>query len=270
MSFSIDRGKIAAAVIAISMVLLPGPVRAVAAELINIQFQSSSQGVPAYTGGAVIGGAGDQWNQLTSANATIALSNSTGSGSSTGATLSWSGSGLFAGYNNSYTNSFGGGTYDALMNSYLYLLGGTTEVPQVAQTISFNHLAGNTTYDLYIYTEGAGDAVGRNLSININGNTITTNHASLSNVGTFVQGENYLKVTGTTDSNGYLSLTYSGVGTGNTGGKPGEADINGIQLMQPSGSVPEPSTVVLLGIGGMIVAFRFKSRSLSLIGGTES
>ena len=262
MTFGISRRVIADAVVAFALCLLIGPVQAAAVELINIQFQSSSQSVPAYNGGAVIGGAGDTWNGITSPGGTnIALKNSTGSLSSTGATMSWDGSGLFAGYHNGYTNAFGGGSYDPLMNSYIYLLGGSIAVPQVARTISFNNLAGNTTYDLYVYTEGAGDAVGRNLSIKINGNTITTDHASLSNRGTFVEGENYLKVTGTTDSNGYLSFTYSGVGTGNTGGKPGEADINGIQLRQPSESVPEPSTYVLTGIGGLLIALRLKRYS---------
>ncbi len=263
MAFCGYRKKIVFAWVAFAMLLLIGSAQATAAELINIQFQSTgpyNPEAPAYTGAAVIGGAGDAWNHITAASGTdVSLRNSKGGTAGTGATMSWGGSGLFSGYNNSYSNSFGGGTYDALMNSYLYLSGGTEAVPQVAQTISFNQLAANTSYDLYVYTEGAHDAAGRNLSITINGNTITTTHASgTTNTGTFVEGENYIKFTGVASNSGALSFTYKGVGLGNTGGKPGEANINGIQLRQPSQTVPEPSTFVLMGIGGMLIAFRLK------------
>ncbi len=267
MTFGTGIRKIAVAVLALVLVLLIGPAQAHAVELINIQFQSTGQwnpNAPAYSGAAVIGSAGDQWNHITDGSGTnFSLSNSTGSVSSTGATMSWASTGLFGGYNatpphtgGDDSNAFGGGTYDALMNSYLYLT-----ADQAPKTISFKSLAASTSYDLYVYTEGDNMSAGRNLSININNNTIRTDHASLSNIGTFVQGENYIKFTGVTDGSGDLSFTYQGIGSETVNGKAGEANINGIQLRQPSGSVPEPSTYVLMGIGGLLVVLRLKRYS---------
>ena len=81
MTFGTGIRKIAVAVLALVLVLLIGPAQAHAVELINIQFQSTGQwnpNAPAYSGAAVIGSAGDQWNHITDGSGTnFSLSNST-------------------------------------------------------------------------------------------------------------------------------------------------------------------------------------------------
>ena len=251
MKFFIGRGKIANAVIAFAMVLLIGPLQA-KAELINIQFQA---GVTPFSGAAADPALGGTWNQLTNSHgASSSLVNS--SGVTTNTSISWTGDGMYRASNGFDTQPAG-----ALMNSYLYSHGD--------QTITFSNLQGNTNYNLYIYTQGATDGTGRILTVGgtqINGGTQATSPMNPL-ASTFISGQNYLTITGKTDASGTLSFTYNATGTsgGNEKGFS-EADINGLQLMQASGSVPEPSTCVLMGIGGLLVALRLKSRSLSLVG----
>lgn len=249
MTFFSGRRKIAEAVIAFALVLLIGPVQAGGAELINIQFQT---GVPDFSGTAANPLLGGMWNQLTAASGTSSsLVNS--AGVQTNTSISWTGDGLF-----SSGNGFSKQPESALMTSYLYSHG--------LQTITFSKLQENSTYNIYIYTQGAGDGKGRILTVGgtqINGGTETSKPMDPWAT-TFISGQNYLTLTGATNSNGVLSITYSAIGT--SGGREtgfSEADINGIQLMQASGSVPEPSTYVLMGIGGLLCAFKLKRFSKS-------
>ena len=253
MSFGVNRRKISDTVIALAMALLIGPFQAGAAELINIQFEDSGS---SFSGAAVDPSLGGTWNQLTNGSGTSSsLVNSSGVHTST--SISWTGGGVF-----SSGNGFSGTSVSNLMTSYLYA--------SDSNSITFSNLKQNTTYSLYIYSQGASDGAGRKLSVGgsqINGGSQTTQAADPS-ASTFIAGQNYLTITGNTDASGTLSFDYGANGT--SGGAilngASEADINGIQLMEASGAVPEPSTYVLMGIGGLMVAFKLRSRSLSLIG----
>ena len=252
MSFAANRRKIATRVIAVAMTLLIGPVQSFASELINIQFQTPKQ--EAFKGDAAIPELGGTWNQLIDGSGNSRLVNS--SGEKTNTSISWTGKDVLSG-----ENGFSKTSESALMTSYLYGTG--------SNTITFFNLQENSTYNLYIYTQGGSNSKGSALSIEgkqINGETLTTKPADPS-VDKFIAGQNYLAVTGQTDAKGTLSFNYSGTGeNGVLLNGMSEADINGIQLMmETSGSVPEPSTYVLMGIGGLLVAFKLRSRSLSLI-----
>ena len=212
--------------------------------LFNIQFQPSLSS-PAYSGAAKIGSAGDSWNHLTNGNATdVLLSNS--SGATTTTSVSLTGNGLF-----SSVNGFSTTPESALMSSYLFAKG--------SNTITFSNLPSHS-YDLYIYTQGAGDGGGRQLVVTVNGQSQTAVKMDPS-ASTFITGQNYLHFSGQIDPNnqGVLSITYSAIGTSG-GGVLGasEADINGIQL---SSHAPEPSTYVLMAIGGLLVALQLKKYS---------
>ncbi len=253
MTFGIGRRTIADAVIAFALVLLIGPLQAVAAEIINIQFQSPgpwNPSGPAYTGAGLIGGADDKWNHLTNGSGSdFLLSNS--AGLQTGTSVSWTGTDLF-----SSGNGFSSQSESALMHSYLYASG--------SNTITFSNLPGKS-YNLFIYTQGAYDGVGRQLVVTVNGQSQTSAKMDPS-ASTFISGQNYLEFSGNIDTNtpGVLLITYSAIGTSGGGVWPNpEADINGIQL---SSHAPEPSTYVLMGIGGIVIALRFKKRYLSIIG----
>ena len=253
MRFFIGRGKIANAVIAFAMVLLIGPLQA-KAELINIQFQSSGF---AFSGPAADPLLGGTWNQLTTGgNGTSGLlANSTGG--TTAASVTWTGGGIW-----NRPNGFGSPAAgsSALMTSYLYNVG------TGSQTITFDNLQHDTTYKLYIYTQpdNSYDAGGRQLTVSVNGGATQTATPSSTTASTYIPGQNYLAVTGTTNSIGQLQITYNGGGIG----PKNEADINGIQLY--SAPAPEPSTYVLMGIGGLLVAsFRLKRDTLLSSEGRE-
>jgi hypothetical protein len=130
------------------------------------------------------------------------------------------------------------------MNSYLF------SSPGVSNTITFNNLTPLTTYDLYVYSEGDKYSNGRTLSITLNGVTQTTASTDYT-ASTFIGGQNYLKIGATTDVAGVLAIDYQG--------SSGEPNINGMQLLSP---VPEPSTFVLMGIGGLIVLFLLKKSTV--------
>ena len=181
MTFFSGRRKIAEAVIAFALVLLIGPVQAGGAELINIQFQT---GVPDFSGTAANPLLGGMWNQLTAASGTSSsLVNS--AGVQTNTSISWTGDGLF-----SSGNGFSKQPESALMTSYLYSHG--------LQTITFSKLQENSTYNIYIYTQGAGDGKGRILTVGgtqINGGTETSKPMDPWAT-TFISGQNYLTVIG--------------------------------------------------------------------------
>jgi hypothetical protein len=238
------------ALIVFALLVLNGSIQARASELINIQFQSLyyvPTPVPAYTGKGVIGGNNDIWNQLINEHGTKnGLLNA--SGVITPATITWEGSGLFAGYNSWDQNGFASGPQNVLMNSYLY------SIPHTGiKSISFGGLTPNTIYDLFLYTEGDLLSNGRNLSISIVGGVSqVTTMGNDHDVSTFIQGQNFLVLPGVTDPSGGLSFTYTGVGENVTGYKEGEANINAIQLAlrtPPSNPVPEPTSIILFGTG---------------------
>ena len=238
---------------AFAMVLLIGPLQA-KAELINIQFRNPTTGYE-FSGSAADPALGGKWNQLTTPNGTSSLVNS--SSGTTGASVTWTGQGVWARPNGFGSPASGS---SALMTSYLYNVG------TGSQTITFDNLQHDTTYKLYIYTQpdNSYDAGGRQLTVSVNGGATQTATPSSTTASTYIQGQNYLAVTGTTNSIGQLQITYNGGGIG----LKNEADINGIQLY--SAPAPEPSTYVLMGIGGLLVAsFRLKRDTLLSSEGRE-
>jgi len=130
-------------------------------------------------------------------------------------------------------------------------------------TFTLGHVAPGT-YDLFLYganydytrgaafniTEGGGTAVG--------GFTSTLNGAfGGTKGGPFVLGDNYVEFANITVGNdGTISGTWGDPGNNPLSGLSGEGDFNGLQLV----TVPEPSTIALigLGIGGLLCLRRRK------------
>ena len=169
-----------------------------------------------------------------------------------GATMTWNADG-YTTLTNAY-NAFTPTPYQSLMRSYIFTYGGSFE-------ISFSGLDAGT-YDLYVYTQGDTKSKGQTLDLTIGG-VETKASASNGKLSTFNLGQNYLTATVTTDASGNFSFDYSGLGN--------KAVINGLQLYQSasaplipldpiSGSdtapVPEPASMVLIGVGGVLAAFR--------------
>jgi hypothetical protein len=101
--------------------------------------------------------------------------------------------------------------------------------------LTFGGLAAGQEYGFYIYTQGDDNSKNRSIGISANGGAQVS--STQSNIGTFVEGDNYLYVVATANSNGVVDLEGRYLS--------GEANINGVQLL----AVPEPSSVVLLMAG---------------------
>ena len=193
---------------------------------------------PSYTGGAVIGAAGDIWNQLTDTESVNPTNYVDATGTPTGVTLTPSFHPVL---------QYGGftvGPYTRLMSSFTYN----------PDPMTFNGLTPNTLYDLYIYTQG--DTVGRTMTVSMNGVSATTTPADPL-LNSLVADKNYIKITADSGVSGQLVISYL-PGLGDTN----EADINAIQLAEAP-TVPEPSTYLLLCLSLGAVGFARKRMSRS-------
>jgi hypothetical protein len=196
--------------------------------LVNVQFNSSPGVGNTQSGAALVGSAGDVWNNLGASGASVALNNSGGSAS--GITLTWSGSAWTV--DSGFYNGFHSTAYGKLMDGYLYSIpaNGTRHLTLSGLTVGID-------YNLYLYSEGDSGSNGRRLTVNVNGVGATTTAAAVYTVGTFIAGQNYLSLPVQADGSGQLDIAYS-VGGGT------QANLNGFQLA----AVPEPAatTVVMV------------------------
>ncbi len=198
---------------------------------------------PSYAGGAVIGGAGDIWNQLTDTESANPLTYVDAAGNSTGVTLT-------PGYHPVVPcSNFATGDFQGLMSSYMYN----------PATMTFNGLTPNTLYDLYIYSQGA--ANGRTMMVSVNGVSGTTTRTDTT-VTTLIANQNYLKITANSGVGGILAISaIPGPGSNVLLPDGNEADINAIQFTESTSAVPEPSTYLLLCLSLGAVGFTRKRMS---------
>ena len=176
--------------------------------LYDVQFNLYSQNQQ--TGAAIIGQVGDYWNRLAAASGTSALTNT--AGDMNGASFTWAGTGLLVSGN--ANPSFGNGDSN-LMDCYIFYSSSGS------QNMTFSNLTANAPFTLYIYTQGDSATTGRKLSVTFNGSTYTAS-AAVAGTTSFVSGQNYLTISGTTTATGTLPFSYTYAA--------GEADFNGIQL----------------------------------------
>ncbi len=192
---------------------------------------------------------GTFWNGITASSAVASFSasnleNSTNT-AATGINLSFAaGSG---GQLNAYDT---GGSMDAsfapaLLNDFTWL-GGT--VGTTTASFTFSNLTAGHTYDLYIYGENGG------YNSQANTYTVGSQNLSFANNATgdaaFTAGVNYVEFTN-------LSPDGSGDIVGTWLANPTNAGVNGFQLVDttPVVEAPEPSTVALIGLGSLGLAF---------------
>lgn len=203
------------------------------AELYNVQFSPSQS-------------AGVEWNILGSSSGLEAIT--TASGQSIGALIEWTGSGLMSSDNGFSTPK---NSLNVLMGNYLYGFG--------THDIIFSNLTKSSEYSLQIYSQGAWDSSGRQIAINVNGDSKVSLSMNPS-ASSLIQGENILTFIGNTGSEGIVKITYNGVGSGGGGGVGSEADINGLRLQ--IASAPEPKTYLLLSIGLLFFGVMYRKRIL--------
>ncbi len=200
-------------VLSLTLMLL-GHVCVANASSINIAFGTAVCGEPAPTGAAVLGQAGDQWNQVNSGGSGTYGNLVDTRGNNTGALVTFTASGVW----DDCVNGVQVPPLPDLMNKYIY------GYPPSGITVTLSGLAPNTPFSLVLYVS-SNDASGgdRSLSGTVNGVPfLATGNPELS----FVNGQNTVLLNGITDSSGDVNILASHPGGGS------EVDMNGLQIVQ--------------------------------------
>ena len=215
--------------LAATAALLATASSAASAASVNVQF-SRDQGAQ-QTGGAVVGGAGDQWNDLFGNTGSGTLFDA--AGADTGINLSFS-AGLVYESQLGYTQ-FTGTPYSNLMQGYLVGFMDSTPID-----LKFSGLAAGQTYGFWIYTQGDNNSAGRSISLSANGGDAAI--ATQTNANQFTLGDNYVYIVTHADAYGTVDIVGRDLN--------GEANINGVQLM----AIPEPTSLALMAAGLLFAA----------------
>lgn len=243
------------ALVAIAMITLTIPLQA-KAELINIQF--ADQNSTAFSGAAKIGSSGDFWNHAEGTHGIVnplTYSDSTSSGAGLeffGDTTTQVADG--SGFMLPHPPDQPVGPYEYLMTGFI----ATNPASLGSYQMTFTGLKGSAKYDLYVYTQG--NTINNSLKVEITGGVNSSGQTTIPSdptKSTFIEGQNYLVIPVTTTAEGGFILNYSSL----DGNGSGEGIINGMQL---SSAVPEPSTVTLIGLGGLLIAFRLKRSPVAI------
>ena len=238
---------ISSLVLLLVMVLMTRPL---IAEVYNIQFAGydgdPAHGLtPAWIGGRTVdpglfAGTGEgTWNRLFADGKTNPTYLATGTGSTS--TVQFTYNQNFQGWTWG-KNGFTGTGYSGLLDTSVF------SSNNQLTNFAFTGLTPGKTYTMYILSQAiqGGDD---QLAINY-GST----HSQLVNYDTntnlLIQGQNYLEIPVTVDASGEIKFSTIALSS--------KANLNGIQLVGSSSSAPEPSTWVLMGIGGLLVALRLK------------
>jgi hypothetical protein len=234
------------------LAILTFAVSTVQAQLIDVNFVGNAVGTayggggppspgPSMTGGAVLGGAGDQWNNIGDSayniasypngisGGPIALINANGSASGVSMSLTASSS-----YNANEPNwgnhspfTTAASPYSNLMQDMVYA--------NTPQSITLSGLA-NSAYNLVLYNAGDQNVgTGRLNTFSVNGVTQTSMWDGVTS--TLVAGVDYVQYSAAITTGGTLVINF--------GAASGETDLDGFQLSV----VPEPATLALAGLG---------------------
>lgn len=203
------------------------------AQLINIDYVDPWS-LKTFRGEAVAGTSGDYWNMVTDYSGGAVLNLKDRQENTTTVSISTQ---VQMAPNPFYSGSgFSGTTNENLMNSFIFSNDGAT------RSITFGGLNADSSYVLYLYTQGDDLSSGDKLGVSVNSVSYVTGQSDGS-ASSFIVNQNYLQIDALTDSAGNLVINYWRVA--------GQANINGIQLSSP---IPEPASIVLLGFGGIAVA----------------
>ena len=202
------------------------------ATLIDVNFQGntskySTVGNGVMTGAAVLGSAGDTWNNLAGTapdSANLLQSNN----STSGISLATSDSGDYG---------FTGGSPGNLMDGFLYGTSGTKVI------LTLNGLPTNSTFELVVYGSDGSTSQADSITTSLTGSTVYTTTGSTSDIyAANANGRAYAVIMGNTGSSTTLTVTAA-YNTGAT-----YSIVNGFQLETPA---PEPAALALFGSGGL-------------------
>ena len=196
----------------------------------------------------------------------VPLLDSTGAASSVSLTLNISGSFDSLGTGDQETGG-AGQAYQALMSDYVFIDAGAAGAVSTKDG-SLSGLEPLAFYDLYLYGQGnhfTGNVYrGQNTLFTVGGISQQTSWDGVhGGDGSLDEGVEYVKFTVRADGSGKIDFTWSNVLAGPGGNVVTDADgsstrfaaLNGLQIVQNYGAVPEPSAFLLGGLG-LLALFR--------------
>lgn len=202
----------------------------IAGQAVNVDLESGTGGY-GYNGQGALTTLGNNWNAiLPSANSATNLLDSQNNATDVGFSIgeksgAWAydvNNNLLRDYWNLNTNIFGGPT-----------------------TLTISGLDSSRPHELYIYSQGAGAGQGGMFTVGGETKTATSSDPLTD---TFVEGQNYVAFYNILPVDGEIVVTWAR--------RPGiqYSSLNGFQVT----AIPEPSTLVLLGLAGLVLMRRRK------------
>ena len=243
--------------IGVSVMLTAGAVHA---EMIGIHFNGSSIALPAATSAGLV--PQTNWNNEVGQNSATAQSLNDSSGAVSGATVTWTSKFIWS--NANATDTGDRILFKGFIGGQAQDVGGYRPAVVTISNIPY------AEYDVYVYLTD--DSVKRaKITIDPLASATSTNWIHLNEQSSTANPAVFTRATSTTaagatsanyalwegQTSSTLKVTLVGKKTGETGGTSGNVGLAGIQIVQ----VPEPSTVVLLGMGVLgLLAYAWRKR----------
>ncbi len=230
--------KLFSALMASAMVLAAsgGVAQAEVYQMVDIEINGSQ-----YKGSGFLSNGKDKftYNGISGTNETADVLGYEASGAMFNATITYTANASTAITDLGGSSAMAGTGYKTLFDGYMNA--------DTVQNISIGGLDANKSYEMAVYAQRE---AGQATSLFINGSQVISNASNLSSLTQATASNglngNYAYITGlNSNAAGVLTFSYQG-------------QIDGFQVKELSAAVPEPASVMLLGVGGILGAYRMR------------